>query len=86
MMGDVESFESLLKVILICITSSESHLPLHQHTKPREPRIHVPVCGEEIGNWGRRRCGLALQGLGKGGAMERIKERKIAYGIEQNTS
>ena len=52
MMGDVESFKFLLKVILICITSSESRLPLHQHTKLREPRISVPVCGEEIGNWG----------------------------------
>jgi hypothetical protein len=53
MMGDVEIFTSLLKVILICITSFESHLPLHQHTKLREPRIYVPVCGEEIGNWGK---------------------------------
>jgi hypothetical protein len=86
MMGDVEIFKSLLKVGLICITSFESYLPLHQHTKLREPRIYVPVCGEEIGNWGRRRCGLAMQSLGEGGARERIKERKIAYGNEQNTS
>lgn len=52
MVGDVERFKFLLKVILICVSSSESHLPLHQHTKRRERRIYVPVCGEEIGNWG----------------------------------
>jgi len=57
MMGDVERLKFLLKVILICIPSSESHLPLHQHTKRREPRIYVPFCGEEIGNWGEDRVG-----------------------------
>jgi len=85
-MGDVEGFRSLLKVILICITSSESHHPLHQHTKLGEPRIYVPVCSEEIGNWGEDGVGWLCKAWGNGGAMERIKEKKIAYGIEQNTS